>query len=398
MANNSIIPVNGLPWLNPPVGPQPVTSGAVMQPQATAAAPALPVMPQSPPANAQATAVPTGGVAPTSPKEFEERKSGWTGFFQNLQSNPNMQRLLLAYGANALQPMAPGQTALGHNAMALLKGVQYANVAGAQARKAKAEERKLQVEEMDAKTRRASQESNAELNKARSMSLAEQVKLAKDKFGLERTNSNRDWQINLDKVQLESRKFELAAEQLGLRREMFDSDAEHKAESRKLQKALVDVKKRMAKVAEAGIETDKVRAGAAKTSADAAMIKANKDTSGVIVKENLEDGGWLVVDKQNGTPKYAIDANYKVREFTAGGKKADAASVEWTSEKIAKAREALERRREAGQVSNEVYQDLTKQLDAQEAALTDPKGGAGDDLLDMLTPSRNNSGAGRRPK
>lgn len=62
------------------------------------------------------------GVVKAPPKDdndFQQRVAGWTQFLQT----PEIQAALVQFGVNALQPVAPGQTQLGHAAAAMGAGV-----------------------------------------------------------------------------------------------------------------------------------------------------------------------------------------------------------------------------------------------------------------------------------
>ncbi len=63
---------------------------------------------------------------PQTPEERDRRKSGWQALAQKIQSDPNLQALMLRMGTAMMQPKAPGQSTAGHIGQALQSGVDYA--------------------------------------------------------------------------------------------------------------------------------------------------------------------------------------------------------------------------------------------------------------------------------
>lgn len=62
---------------------------------------------------------------PKTPEEAASRKNAWTQFAQTVQQNPQMQMLLMRLGSNLVQPVAPGQTPIGHLGMAVQDTMNY---------------------------------------------------------------------------------------------------------------------------------------------------------------------------------------------------------------------------------------------------------------------------------
>lgn len=58
----------------------------------------------------------------TNLQEIETRKAGWLEVIQRLTSDPNLMRAVGMFGAQAMQPLAPGQTTMGHLGNAWMVG------------------------------------------------------------------------------------------------------------------------------------------------------------------------------------------------------------------------------------------------------------------------------------
>lgn len=61
---------------------------------------------------------------PGSEEELAERKSAWSSFIQQLQTDPSMQQAMFTVGAQMLQPRSQTQSQAGHLGQALLQGQQ----------------------------------------------------------------------------------------------------------------------------------------------------------------------------------------------------------------------------------------------------------------------------------
>lgn len=110
----------GMPPVSPPMPPQGGPSGSV------APNPGLQTQ-RSPFANSstpELDAAMRAGPAKT-PEEAASRKGAWTQFAQMVQSNPQMQMLLLRLGSNLVQPVQPGQTPAGHLGLAVQDSMNY---------------------------------------------------------------------------------------------------------------------------------------------------------------------------------------------------------------------------------------------------------------------------------
>jgi hypothetical protein len=62
---------------------------------------------------------------PKTPEEVQQRRSAWTDFIDRIKSDPNMPALLMKFGTSLMQPIAPGQTPVGHFGQALQGSVDY---------------------------------------------------------------------------------------------------------------------------------------------------------------------------------------------------------------------------------------------------------------------------------
>ena len=103
----------------PGVGYPPGT--AVPQPSAAQPAPA-------PAAPAPGGDLPLKAGPPASEAERVQRQQGWMSFFERMKTDPQLNQMVFAIGANLAQPISPGQTPAGHISNALVAG----NQAGAQ--------------------------------------------------------------------------------------------------------------------------------------------------------------------------------------------------------------------------------------------------------------------------
>lgn len=66
-----------------------------------------------------------GSGPPATPQEFEERKSGWQQFAHRLQTDPQVQQLVLNMGLRLMQDRQPGVSARGHVAGAIGDSMEY---------------------------------------------------------------------------------------------------------------------------------------------------------------------------------------------------------------------------------------------------------------------------------
>lgn len=123
-----------------PQAPAPTTASVVRSGTgAPVTAGGVPVgAPGSDPWGQAATQLPTD-IAPGPPKTPEERdrrKSGWQALMQRLQTDPQLQNMMLKMGTELMQPVQPGQSAAGHLGRSLQSGVDYAVASREQQRKA----------------------------------------------------------------------------------------------------------------------------------------------------------------------------------------------------------------------------------------------------------------------
>lgn len=62
---------------------------------------------------------------PKTPEEIQARHSAWSDFIDNLRADPMLPQMLLKFGTSMMQPIAPGQTPVGHFGQALQGSVDY---------------------------------------------------------------------------------------------------------------------------------------------------------------------------------------------------------------------------------------------------------------------------------
>jgi hypothetical protein len=84
---------------------------------------------------------------PQTPEQFQERKSQWSQVLDRINSDPNLQLMILRMGTRLMQPIAPGQTAGGHFASALEDSVDYLGGLREAKRARQMQERKMLLEE-----------------------------------------------------------------------------------------------------------------------------------------------------------------------------------------------------------------------------------------------------------
>lgn len=90
-----------------------------------AAPPAAPqgMAPQAP--SPVGGAINAGGAPPKDAAELAARKTGWMELISKLHTDPELRMATIRTGLQLVQPVAPGQTPLGHTGQAIMGGIDY---------------------------------------------------------------------------------------------------------------------------------------------------------------------------------------------------------------------------------------------------------------------------------
>lgn len=297
-----------------------------------------------------------------TPAEVETRKSGWQAVWDKFTTDPNLQRAMLMVGAHMMQPLAPGQTTMGHLGQSLALGSQAIN-AGEYANYEKSrQDTKDQQETAESGARVAASKASTAETQARTPGTIADSKVKTDtaqarideantasataKLALAKATS----QEEVDKIQRDLDKHKLQIEQ-----------AVPDAVRKKAVMAELEAAGLKADEAKARINASKAAAGASGSAARANNLKADESQITLDVLKKMPDSEKKEFLTKTG--KYSTSASGVTQQASLWGDLYDKLPAT-DSSKSGKTREQFQMKMLTEAKSKDALESLTKYMAA----------------------------------